>query len=101
MSFITMKMAETFPEGDILEELDTLEEQTIAGFAGLVYTAYRRGCRRQIIRCMARYMYHEGKSYEETRKIFDCPLIQNQDLRKAVCEYLVMYAAMQDKGDGL
>lgn len=39
MSFITMKMAETFPEGDILEELDTLEEQTIAGFAGLVYTA--------------------------------------------------------------
>lgn len=95
MSFTTMHMASTFPERDLLDALDELEERTTFAFAELVYSAYHRGRRQQMVCCMAQFMYHYGASYEEVGKIFNYPLIDGDNLRVAVEKQLMIYAAMQ------
>ena len=99
MSFATMHMASTFPERDLLDALDELEERTTFTFAELVYSAYHRGRRQQMICCMAQFMYHYGASYEEASKIMNYPLIDGDNLREAVQTQLVIFAAMQQKGE--
>ena len=95
MSFVTMEMAPTFPEPELLDAFDKMEKQTICGFAEIVYAAYHRGRRQQMICCMAQFMYHYGASYDEVGKIFNYPLIDGDNLREAVQKQLVIYAAMQ------
>lgn len=94
MSFTTIQMAETFPEPDILEAFDKLEEHSIHGFAELVYDAYHRGRRQQMVRCIVQYMYHESKSHADAMRVFDYPLIQNEKLHETVVSYYGTYVSM-------
>ncbi len=106
MSFITMDMAPTFPAQDIIEEFERLEEtcnNAVVGFANLVYHSYHRGCLDQQVRCMVRYMYHCGKSFEEASLLFDYPLILERYLREEVERYWKVYLKQienhTDEGD--
>ena len=99
MSFVTMEMAPTFPEPELLDAFDKMEKQTICGFAEIVYAAYHRGRRQQMVCCMAQFMYHYGVSYEEASRIMNYPLIDGDNLCEAVQTQLVIYAAMQQKGE--
>lgn len=94
MSFTTIQMADTFPEGDLLDAFDELETKTISGFAELMYIAYHRGRRQQMVRCIVQYMYHENKSYADAMRVFDYPLIQNEKLHEAVVSYYGTYVSM-------
>lgn len=94
MSFTTIQMADTFPEGDLLNAFDELETKTISGFAELMYIAYHRGRRQQTIRCIVQYMYHEEKTYHEAIKLFNYPLIEYENLHDAVIAYYGTYVSM-------
>ncbi len=100
MTLNTMAMSPTFPESDILAELEELEEQaqiTTGKFSQLIYESYHRGCRQQQIRCMVQYMYHCSKSFDEAKKLFDYPLVRGLELREAVEAYFPVYAAMKER----
>lgn len=102
MSFLTMDMAPTLPAQDILEEFEKLEgacNEAVGGFADLVYRSYHRGCLDQQVRCMVRYMFHYGKSFEEARQLLDYPLIMGRTLREEVERSYKVYSMQIEKGE--
>ena len=50
-----------------------------------------------MIRCIVQYMHRENTSYADAMRVFDYPLIQNENLHDAVIAYYVTYASMMNK----
>lgn len=99
MSLNTGAMYQTMAEMDLLEEFDRLEtagQQMVVDFADLVHSSYHRGCRRQWIRCVVRYMYHHQKTYEEAAKVFEDILLDRKGIEEAVEKYYRVYSVMRE-----
>lgn len=87
MSLNSANLYQTMGELDLLKEFERLEEehqQMVVDIADLMHSSYHRGCRRQWIRCVVRYMYHHKVTYKEAAKVFEDILLDRKGIEEAV-----------------
>lgn len=100
MSLITMDMAPTMPNDDILEEIGELEKKhnsLLTSFTNLIWKAYHEGCLRTRARCMAMYMLHHVCSFDEAQQVFSDPLIYSSNLKAETMRYVWVFLGKDNK----
>lgn len=103
MSLNSMCMAETLPDGEILEAFEELEEKNAVAmveFGRLIHSAYHSGCLRQHARCIALYMMKYNCPFEEAKAVFADPLIYGQKLKEEALRYYGIFQATR-AGDNI
>lgn len=98
MSLNSANLHQIMGEMDLLKEFERLEEdhqQMVVDIADLMHSLYHRGCRRQWIRCVVRYMYHHKVTYKEAAKVFEDILLDRKGIEEAVEKYYRVYSTMQ------